>query len=140
MAPQVDDAGIGNDQWLLRALLRKWITTKGGRERPSSESFDSTYETSCFLEAEISLEDVRAYLVAELGEHAAGLAFARIPVAAVREAGFAVERRPEEAVGCANPAAHVVIGPIGQMPPKDYLRAAKAIVTDLRVTIVRPIA
>jgi hypothetical protein len=140
MAPQADDAGIGNDQWLLRALLRRWITSKGGRERPSTESFDSTYETSCFLESELSLEDARKYLIATMGDHAAELRFARIPVAVVREAGFAIERRPDEAEGCANPAAHVVIGPINPMRPKDYEKATRIIATDVRVTILNPIA
>lgn len=138
MALQADDAGIANDQWLLRALWGKWITNKDGRERPTTESFDSRHETSFFLEAEIAIEDIRAFLVAEMGDHAAELAFARIPAAVVREAGFAIERRPGEAQGCANPDAHVVVGPIGPMRPKDYQRAAKAIVIDARVTILRP--
>lgn len=90
----------------------------GNRHRPTSDSIKAAnYETSCFLEDEITIEQVTAFLKQEAQQHKnegllyqidKGLSFARISVAAVREQGLIIERRPEEAAGCANPQAHVV--------------------------------
>ena len=146
MPPHADDQGIANDQFLLRALPN-WITSKEGRERPKSESLtDSSYENSCFVEGEITPEQIIAFLLVQarlqqddalVREIGKGLPLARIPVSIVREAGFIIERRPEEAVGCANPAAHVVVGPPTEIRRKDYARAAKRIVKDERIVIIR---
>jgi hypothetical protein len=38
MPPLNDDASIGAERVVLRVLLAKWVTTKGGRERPTSDS------------------------------------------------------------------------------------------------------
>jgi len=44
MPPSRDDTDIRNDSVLLRVLPPKWVTVKGGRERPSSDSLlDSNF-------------------------------------------------------------------------------------------------
>lgn len=146
MPPREDDRAIDNDKRLWRALP-DWVTAKEGHERPKSESLtDSSYENSCFLESEITLEEIVAYLLAGAQQQGhdklmklieEGLPFALIPVGVIREAGFIVERRPEEAEGCANPNAHVVVGPAAEIRRKDYERAAKKIVKHETVAIVR---
>lgn len=146
MPPHEDDRAINNDQRLWRALPN-WITAKDGRERPKSESLtDSSYENSCFVEGEITLEEIVAFLLAGAQQQEdamlmklieEGLPFALLPVGVVREAGFIVERRPEEADGCANPNAHVVVGPAAEIRRKDYERSAKKIVKHEAVTIIR---
>jgi len=131
MAPAHDDEEITNNQFVLRVLLRKWLTTKGGRERPTSESMkDSNQENSCFIEGEIPL--------AELFQLFQYPKIARIPVCLLREVGYAIERRPAEAPDCSNPNAHVVVGPIRILGRSDYDRASKRIVTDAQVTILAP--
>jgi hypothetical protein len=148
MPPHVDDAGITNQICVLRALPN-WVTLDNGRERPKSEAFtDSSFENSCFVEGEISIDDIVAFLL----DHARrqedhrlieqienGLAFARISVSVIRENGFIIERRPDEAPGCTNPAAHVVVGPPEEIRRKVYERAAKAIVKHPLTTIIRHI-
>jgi len=148
MPPHVDDAGITNESYVLRALPN-WVTIDNGRERPKSEALtDSNYENSCFLEGAISIGDIVAFLL----DHArreedhrlieqieSGLAFARIPVSVIRENGFIVERRPDEAPECANPAAHVIVGPPEEIRRKVYERAAKAIVKHPQTAIIRHI-
>ena len=146
MPPHEDDQAINNDQRLWRALPN-WTTAKEGRERPKSEALtDSSYENSCFVEGEITLEEVVAFLLAGAQQQEdeilmklieQGLPFAVLPVGLIREAGFILERRPEEAEGCANPNAHVVVGPPEEIRRKEYERAAKKIVKHETVTIVR---
>jgi len=131
MAPTHDDHEITNNHFVLRVLLAKWLTTKGGRERPTSESMkDSNQEISCFIEGEIPL--------AELFQLFEYRKIARIPVSVLRTAGYAIERRPTEAPNCSNPEAHVVVGPIPILRRNDYERASRRIVTDEQVTILAP--
>lgn len=111
MPPVIDDPTIGTEGAVLRVLHGKWITTKGGRERPTSDSLlDSNFENSCYVEGEISVDELR--LIFD------GKRIARIPVKLLRDEGFWLERRPEEAPsGCTCPMAHVVCG-----PPDSFIR------------------
>lgn len=148
MPPHDDDAGISDQTYVLRALPN-WVTLDNGRERPKSEAFfDSSFENSCFVEGEISIDDIVAFLLAHarreedhrlIEQIEKGLAFARIPVSVIRANGFIIERRPDEAPGCANPAAHVVVGPPAEIRRKVYERAAKAIVKHPQTAIIRHI-
>lgn len=121
MPPSRDDPGLADDAYVLRALHPKWVTTKGGRERPTSDSFlDSNFENSCFVEAEISKDEVRLLT---------GQArIARVPIRVLRAAGFWLERRSNEAPpGCTNPDAHLVCGPPQEIERGPYERAARSI-------------
>ncbi len=138
MPPHAHDENITDDIYLLRALQRDWIVTEQDRERPTSEALtDSSYENSCFMENEISIEDIHRFLAEQSAAFREEIAFARIPVAVVRASGFAIERRPEEAQGSSNPNAHVVVGPIVPPGRKQYSKIARGIVKDLSITIIR---
>ena len=138
MPPHTHDEGITDDKYLLRALSRGWVITDAGRERPSTEAFtDSSHENSCFVEGEISIAEIHQFLADQSDQFAGEASFARIPVAIIRAVGFIVERRPHEAGGCANPNAHVVVGPALPLGRKQYQNTARTIVKDLRVTIIR---
>jgi hypothetical protein len=132
MPPSRDDLGIPDDALLLRVLLAKWITTKGGRQRPTSDSLlDSNFENSCFVEGEISVVDVQLLFPI--------LSIARLRAGLIRHEGFAIERRPDEAPShCSNPRAHVVIGPVTPLDRGRYERAARTIVKDPSVMILHP--
>ncbi len=127
-----DDLSVGPDKNLLRVLWPKWSTTKGGRERPTSDSLlDSNFENSCFVEGEISVEDVQRLFP--------GLKVARIPVWLAREQEFAVERRPEEAPEqCPVRDSHVVVGPLAAIDRGEYEKRARAIVKSAAVEIILP--
>jgi hypothetical protein len=118
MPPANDDPKIGADERVLRVLHSTWVTTKDGRERPTSDSLkDSNYENSCFLEGEVSLDELRTLF--------GGRKIARIPVRLLRAEGYWLERRPEEAPeNCTNPASHLVCGPPDA--PKRGIYEAKA--------------
>jgi hypothetical protein len=130
MPPAIDDPTIGPERFVLRVLLDRWTTTKGGRLRPTSDSFlDSNHENSCFVENEISVDELRRLL----GQRQ----IARIPVSVIRAAGFWLERRPDEAPeGCSNPASHLVCGPPVAPIRKDYERMAKSIVKAPEIEIL----
>lgn len=130
MAPRLDEPGIADEVYVLRALHDRWVTTNGGRERPSSDSFtDSNHENSVFVEGEISVDELRQLT---------GLTrVARVPVRLLRAAGYLIERRPDEAPsGCTHPDAHVVCGPPEAMGKKQYERAARRIATSLEIEIL----
>lgn len=133
MAPAWDDLEITDDRFLLRVLFGRWLTRKEGRERPTSESLmDSNQENSCFIENEIT--------IGELNRIFPGRQIARIPVGLVRQFGYAIERRPDEAPeDCANPNSHVVIGPLRELGKNAYERAAKGIVTSEQIAIIHPL-
>lgn len=147
MVAHADDAEITDERFLLRAMVQpRWIVDKGQGPRPASESLtDSNLENSCFIEGEITREEIIAFLTEEAKKHQnhgllnqieRGLRFARFPVALVRRAGFFIERRPEEAIGCAHPQAHVVIGPPNVITRNQYEKAARTIVKDPATTII----
>lgn len=130
MPPKRDDELIGSEGHVLRVLLSRWITMKGGRERPTSDSLkDTNCENSCFVEGEISLEELRSLF--------GGRRMARIPVRLLRQHGFWLERRPEEAPeGCTCPNSHVVCGPPTPPPRKDYESMSRQIVTSTDIEII----
>jgi hypothetical protein len=132
MPPSRDDLEISDDASLLRVLLAKWITMKGGRQRPTSDSLlDTNFENSCFVEGEITIIEIQSLFP--------GLSIARLRAGLIRREGFAIERRPEEApLRCSNPAAHVVIGPVVPLDRGSYERVARTIVKDLSVAILHP--
>jgi hypothetical protein len=130
MAPRLDEPGITDEAYVLRALLDKWVTTTDGRERPRSDSLtDSNHENSLFVEGEISVDELRQLT---------GLTrVARVPVRLLRAAGYLIERRPDEAPdGCTRPESHVVCGPPEAMGKKQYERAARSIVTSLEIEML----
>jgi hypothetical protein len=93
---------------------------------------DSNQENSCFVENEITLQ--------ELNRIFPGRKIARIPVPLVRQFGYAIERRPEEAPDdCANRNSHVVVGPIREIGKNEYERSAKGIVISEQITILYPL-
>jgi hypothetical protein len=122
MPPRHDDPGLADDAYVLRVLHERWVTTKGGRERPTSDSFlDSNFENSCFLESEISVDDLRLLL--------GNGRIARIPIRVIRHAGYWLERRPDEApLGCTHPESHLVCGPPQEIERGAYERASRSIV------------
>jgi hypothetical protein len=130
MPPAVDDPSITAESVVLRVLHHKWVTSKGGRERPTSDSLlDSNYENSCFLEGEISLDELKRLF--------SGRKIARIPVGLLRAEGFWLERRPDEAPeGCTNPAAHLVCGPPDTPVRGIYEAKARRIVKALGVEVL----
>ena len=132
MPPAEDDQEIPDAAVLLRVLPAKWVTTKGGRERPTSDSMlDSNFENSCFIDGEIGEAELRT-LFPECK-------IARIAASVVRREGYAIERRPTESPEhCSNPRAHVVTGPISPLDRGAYERAARQIVKDPSIQIMLP--
>jgi hypothetical protein len=130
MPPAKDDPSIGEDDNVLRVLWPNWVTAKGGRERPTSDSLqDSNFENSCFVEDEISLEELRSLFD--------GKKIARIPVRLLRAEGYWLERRPGEApANCTNPASHLVCGPPDAPVRGVYEGKARRIVKSLDVVIL----
>jgi hypothetical protein len=130
MPPAYDDAGIETNSTVLRVLHEKWVTTKGGRERPTSDSLlDSNYENSCFLEGEITLGELQLLF--------GGKRIARIPVSLLRAEGYWLERRPDEAPeGCSNPAAHLVCGPPDSPVRGVYEARARRIVRSTEILVL----
>jgi hypothetical protein len=132
MPPAEDDLSISDSASLLRVVLPRWVVTRDGRERPTSDSLqDSNFENSCFVEEEFPVERLQALFP--------GKKIARIPASVVRQAGFFIERRPGEApAGCAVPGAHVVIGPRSEIGRGAYERAARSIVKHQAVSVIAP--
>ncbi len=130
MPPHADALDIGEEQYLLRILKPKWTVLENDRERPTKEALtDTNYENSCFVEGEISADEIEQLFP--------GLKVARLPVQVVRESGFIIERRPDEAPNqCSNPRSHVVVGPSTEIRRLEYERLAKRVVKNERVTIL----
>jgi hypothetical protein len=92
---------------------------------------DSNYENSCFIEGEISLEELKALPMFD------GRKIARIPVRLLRAEGFWLERRPEEAPqNCSNPIAHLVCGPPDAPMRGIYEAKARRIVKSVEIEII----
>lgn len=130
MPPANDDQSVGDDSAVYRALLPKWVTDKGGRERPTTDSLmDSNFENSVFAEDEITLDELRSIFP--------GLKIARIPVRILRAEGFWLERRSEEAPEkCSNPASHFVCGPPTALARGAYEAKARRIVKSEGIEIL----
>lgn len=130
MPPEEDDLSIASDASVLRVLHVRWTTVKGGRERPTTDSLlDSNFENSCFLEGEISLDELR-----ELFD---GKKIARIPVRLLRAEGFWLERRPGEApLRCTKPASHFVCGPPDRPTRGVYEAKARRIVRSEEIELL----
>lgn len=123
--PIRNDAAIPDGAILWRVLIEKWVTTKQGRTRPTSDSFlDSTRENSCFISGGCTLEE-RRRLFPEAHR------FAQFPASILRENGFGLERRPLECPPDypGDPADHLVVGPTEEITWNEYVRRAKRIVT-----------
>lgn len=132
MPPGSDDTTINSDNCVYRVLHDRWVTTKGGRTRPTTDSLtDSNFENSCFVGGEISLEELhRLY---------PGKKVARIPVSVMRGQGYWLERRPDEAPeGCTVPTSHVVCGPSDSPVRGVYEAKARQIVKSELIIIVEP--
>lgn len=129
MPPSNDDQ-ITDGTLVLRALLPKWSVVKQSRERPTTDSLtDSTFENSCFIAEEITLTEIHVLFP--------DLKIAVIPVRVLREHGFAIERRPDEAPpGCTVPQSHVVVGPTRAVNRGLYENAARRIVKDTAVRVI----
>lgn len=130
MPPARDDETISNEANVLRALIGRWITMKGGRQRPTTDSMmDSNFENSCFVEGEISLEEMYALFP--------GRRIARFPAALLRTEGFWLERRPDEAPSeCTQPSAHLVCGPPHMPNRGTYEAIARRIVKSYDVEVL----
>jgi hypothetical protein len=130
MPPAEDDLRISPEGAVLRVLHERWVTFKGGRERPTTDSLmDSNYENSCFIEGEISLEELHVLFP--------GRKIARIPVWLLRQEGYWLERRPDEAPeACTNPAAHIVCGPPDSPTRGNYEAKARRIARSPDVRIL----
>jgi len=133
--PPSDDVQIGNATHVLRVLLPRWVVTKNGRERPTSDSLlDSNFENSCFIASEISLTELRA-----LFPDFPNAKIAQIPVQVLRDNGYAIERKPEDAPGgCMVPNSHVVVGPPTATQRGPYEAAARRIVKHGSIRIIQP--
>jgi|HubBroStandDraft_6_1064221.scaffolds.fasta_scaffold269864_3 hypothetical protein len=130
--PIRDDASIPDHTALCRVLIkRQWVSNKGGRPRPTSDSFnDCTGETSCFVSGPNTIAELRRLFPD-------AFAFATFPARILRENGFGIERRPED---ChpdyhGNSQDHVVFGPTEALSRKDCERRVSAIVKHLDVVI-----
>jgi|SRR5208282_3002365 len=120
--PLVDDASIPDEAVLLRALLPNWIHEQDGIRRISKQAFldGQTGEASCFIDgAGVQAEVRRIFPGKEIGA---------VTARVVRESGFVIARRPNEADPFAMDAnAHVVIGTAQQLRRIEYERCAKRI-------------
>ena len=130
MSPIRDDPALGSGSYVLRVLHERGITTKGGRERPQSDSIkDSNFENSCFVEGEIPIEELRLLF--------GGRRIARIPVQLLRNEGYLLERRPLEAPeGCSRPESHIVCGPPETTSRGEYEAKARRIVRSEEIQII----
>ena len=131
MSVGADDLTIGPDQAVLRVLKERWVTTKGGRRRPTTDSLmDSNFENSCFVEGEIPIPELQRLFP--------GQEIARIPVSTLRAQGYWLERRPDEAPeGCIPPESHCVCGPPDTPERGVYEAKARKIVKAPEVEILR---
>ena len=130
--PLRHDEGIAREAILYRILQHKgWTTNKGGKHRPSSIAFfEVDGEVSYFIDSDSMVPELRRIFP--------GADIARVPASVVIDAGFAIERRPNECpedFRC-NPACHVVVGPAQPMEPNDYEKRARSIAKHPDVGIV----
>jgi hypothetical protein len=122
MPPLHDDAGIGPDQSLLRALRPGWITVQDGQERPNRLAFtDESQETSCFIDIDANLAELRRLFPDDK--------ICRFRASFVRAAGFVIERKPD---GCplgflGDPTHHLVVGPAEQISKSQLMKRGHAI-------------
>jgi len=134
MPPLRDDDNIASDQSLLRALRHEWTTLRAdGSERPNRLAFtDSTQETSCFIDSESNLAELRRLFPGEQ--------ICRFRAGFVRAAGFVIERRPRECpdgfVG--DPNDHLVIGPAEEIRKKELMRRGDAIAKTQGIEVLPP--
>jgi hypothetical protein len=131
--PINDDPAITDDAVLLRLLTKDWIFTTPDRQRPTSHALrESNFECSCFIDTpENRTELQRLYSTA-------AVAFAAIPARVLRENGFAIESRPDEAPAefRGAPRSHVVVGPPQPCPRNEHERKARAIAKNEQVTVI----
>jgi hypothetical protein len=130
--PIEDDPTIPDEAIVLRVLHPNWITTKGGRTRPTSHALlelGGTGECSCFIAS--------GTILSKLAAKFPGLSVARIPAAVLRENNFAVRRQPEDCPAdlVDDHGIHVVVGPPDGCNNHQTEKRARAIVRDARVTI-----
>lgn len=130
MPPLRDDDTIGSDDFLVRVLHEKWITTDEGRERPNSLAFtDSSQETSCFIDTPANRIQLKSIF--------AGLKICRFPASIVRAAGFVIERKPDECPeGFLDRTQHVVIGPPELLTKKQLVKRGQTIARSDGVEII----
>jgi hypothetical protein len=108
---RTDDAEIPDDALLYRVLGQEnWSVVENGIRRVSSFAFKDTlsYEASCFLASEISLDDLK--------KRFPGKRICGVTAAVVRDQRHIIARAPEEFEGN---AAHIVICPPGNLKRKD---------------------
>lgn len=131
--PVIDDGTIPANASLLRVLVPEWITNKGGTRRAASLAFLSTeQEVSYFIEAEGILAEVQRIFP--------GHEIARVPVAVMRGAGLAIERRPDEcpAEFHGDHTCHVIGGPNADVTRNEFERRARLVAKHQDVTIIPP--
>jgi len=134
MPPRADDVdGIHDDCRLIRVLVKaSWLQLdkNSGNLRPTSDSIqDGNSEASFFIEGEVHIEEIQGLFP--------GRRLVIIPAAILREAGFWIERRPDEApdnLSCGE--AHVVVGPPREIPRNVYIRACRLVVKNPAVVII----
>lgn len=118
MPPLYDDDSIAPDQMLIRALRPGWTAPRAnGSERPNRLAFtDGTQETSCFIDNEINLAEIRRLFP--------GDKICRFRAAAVRAAGFVIMRKPEDCPAdfAGEPTHHLVIGPEAEIRKKELMK------------------
>jgi hypothetical protein len=127
----VDDDSIPDDATLLRVLIPGWTCTVNGRYRPQSLAFRDTLtgEASCFIQAEGVETKVR--------EMYPNFEIAVITAGAVRESGYAIQRRPGECPSfTGDPSMHVVIGPPNEMGKKERERCSRKIAEHETTTVL----
>lgn len=137
MPPRADDLdSIQNERRLIRVLIREdWLHKDEvtGISRPTSNFLlDSNFEASFFIEGEVSVEEVQGLFP--------GKRLAIIGATTLRDAGFWIERRPDEAPkGMSHPEAHVVVGPQSEIPRNQYTRACRQVVKSPTIEIIEAV-
>lgn len=134
MPPRADDvASVRNECRLVRVLVREsWLQAdkETGNMRPTSDSLlDSNFEASFLVQGEVSIDEIQLLFP--------GKRLAIITAAALRDAGFWIERRPDEAPdGLSRPEAHVVVGPPREIPRNQYTRACRQVVKNPAIEVI----
>jgi hypothetical protein len=129
--PLIDDASVSDEAILLRVLLPNWICEQNGVRRVTKQAFldGETGEASCFIDGAGVQDEVRRIFP--------GKEVAAIPARVVRECGFVIERRPDEADPfTGDPNAHVVLGTAVQVRRLEYERCAKRIALHIDTRIL----
>ncbi len=95
----------------------------------SDSLLESNFEASFFVEGEVSIEEIQRLFP--------GKRLAIIAAAILRNAGFWIERRPDEAPdGLSRPEAHVVVGPPREIPKNKYVRACRQVVKNPAIEVI----